>query len=229
MANRHTEFQFVATKAGCKMKAPQRREREIARTREDIVEAATRAFVEIGVHDATMQDIAREAGYTAASLYTYFRSKQEIVEAVMGLLTTEFLRVFEQPLPSNLTFPQRFEILLVRQLELVEKRRTLMLTFHSAEAESGRCPGSSHGQSFHQNFERRILGLADWFRKNAKPEEIGGHDPELVARLLVGMGFGLFYDWGAKAQGSLADGVPLLRDLFLHGVSGISKAGAKKK
>ena len=44
------------------MKAPQRREREIARTREDIVDAASRAFVEIGVHDATMQDIAAEAG-----------------------------------------------------------------------------------------------------------------------------------------------------------------------
>ena len=160
------------------MKAPQRREREIARTREDIVDAASRAFVEIGVHDATMQDIAAEAGYTAASLYTYFRSKQEIVEAVLDQLTAEFLQVFEQPLPSNLTFPQRFEILLVRQLELVEKRRALMLTFHSAEAESGHCPGDSHGQSFHENFERRIRGLADWMRKNAKPEELGGHDPE---------------------------------------------------
>jgi AcrR family transcriptional regulator len=202
------------------MQAPQRREREIARTREDIVEAASRAFVEIGVHDATMQDIAREAGYTAASLYTYFRSKQEIVEAVMDLLTAEFLRVFEQPLPGNLTFPQRFEILLVRQLELVEKRRALMLTFHSAEAESGRCPGGSHGQSFHENFERRILGLADWMKRNAKPEE----------RLLVGMVFGLLHGWVARSeQGNLADRAPLVRDFFFHGVSGNPKAGAKRK
>ena len=193
------------------------------------MEAAGRAFVEVGVHDATMQDIASEAGYTAASLYTYFRSKQEIVEAVLDQLTTEFLRVFEQPLPSNLTFPQRFEILLVRQLELVERRRALMLTFHSAEADSGHCPGNSHGQSFHQNFERRILGLADWMRKNAKPEEIGGYDPEVVARLLVGMVFGLLHGWVAKAQGSLADRAPLLRDFFFHGVSGNAKAGAKKK
>jgi AcrR family transcriptional regulator len=212
------------------MKAPQRREREIARTREDIVDAASRAFVEIGVHDATMQDIAAEAGYTAASLYTYFRSKQEIVEAVLDQLTAEFLQVFEQPLPSNLTFPQRFEILLVRQLELVEKRRALMLTFHSAEAESGHCPGDSHGQSFHENFERRIRGLADWMRKNAKPEELGGHDPELVARLLVGMVFGLLHGWVARAeQGNLADRAPLVRDFFFHGVSGNSKAGAKRK
>jgi AcrR family transcriptional regulator len=211
------------------MKAPQRREREIARTREDIVEAASRAFVEIGVHDATMQDIAAEAGYTAASLYTYFRSKQEIVEAVMDLLTTEFLRVFDQPLPGNLTFPQRFEIVLLRHLELIEKRRALMLSFHTAEAESSHCPAGSHGEPFHQNFERRILGLADWLKKNAKPEEIGGHDPELVSRLLVGMVFGLLHGWVAKAEGSLADRAPLLRDFFFNGVSGNPKAGAKKK
>jgi AcrR family transcriptional regulator len=211
------------------MKAPQRREREIARTREDIVEAASRAFLEIGVHDATMQDIARQAGYTAASLYTYFRSKQEIIEAVMDQLTTEFLRVFEQPLPSNLTFAQRFEILLGRHLELIEKRRALMLSFHSAEAESAPCPGDSHGQAFHQNFERRILGLADWLKKNAKLEEIGGHDPELAARLLVGMVFGLLHGWMAKPEGGLAEFAPLLLNFFFHGVSGNSKAGAKRK
>ena len=211
------------------MKAPQRREREIARTREDIVQAASRAFVEVGVHDATMQDIAREAGYTAASLYTYFRSKQEIVEAVMDQLTAEFLRVFDQPLPGNLSFPQRFEIVLLRHLELIERRRALMLSFHTAEAESGRCPGDSHGQSFHQNFERRILGLADWLKENAKPEDIGGHDPELVARLLVGMVFGLLHGWVSKAEGSLADRAPLLCDFFFHGVSANPKAGAKRK
>jgi AcrR family transcriptional regulator len=211
------------------MKAPQRREREIARTREDIVEAAGRAFVEVGMHDATMQDIAREAGYTAASLYTYFRSKQEIAEAVMGLLTAEFLQVFEQPLPSKLTFYQRFEIVLVRHLELIEKRRALFLSFHTAEAASGRCPDGSHGQAFHDNFERRIFGLADWLKNNAKPEEIGGHDPELVARLLVGMVFGLLHGWVSKAQGSLTDRAPLLRDFFFHGVSGNSKAGGKKR
>jgi AcrR family transcriptional regulator len=211
------------------MKAPQRREREIARTREDIVEAAGRAFVEVGVHDATMQNIAREAGYTAASLYTYFRSKQEIVEAVMGQLTAEFLHVFDQPLPSNLTFFQRFEIVLVRQLQLIETRRELFLSFHTAEAASGHCPAGSHGEPFHENFERRIFGLADWLKRNAKPEEIGGHDPELVARLLVGMVFGLLHAWVAKAPGSLTDRAPLLRDFFFHGVSGNLKAGAKRK
>jgi len=45
-----------------------RRAREIARTRQDILEAAARAFARNGYQAVTMQEIAREAGYTAASL-----------------------------------------------------------------------------------------------------------------------------------------------------------------
>jgi AcrR family transcriptional regulator len=60
------------------MATPRRQQRNIARIREDIVEAAARAFSRHGHRRVTMQDIAREAGYTAASLYTYFRSKKEI-------------------------------------------------------------------------------------------------------------------------------------------------------
>jgi outer membrane protein TolC len=228
MTIRHIEQRFIPLKPRFNMKAPQRREREIARTREDIVEAACRAFIKVGVHEATMHDIAAEAGYTAASLYTYFRSKHEIVEAVMELLTAEFLQVLDTPLPSNLSFSQRLEMMMMRHMELMEKRRALMLSFHSNPGGGG-CPGDTHGQDFHQNFERRILGLADWIRRNATPEELGGHDPELAARLLVGMGFGLLHDAVVSEPGRLIGFVPVLHNFFFHGIAGASKTGAKKK
>ena len=72
----------------------------MAHARLDILEAATRAFSRPGLHGTTMQDIAREAGYTAASLYTYFKSKQEIVDAMSNQLTDEYIQVFEQPVPA---------------------------------------------------------------------------------------------------------------------------------
>jgi AcrR family transcriptional regulator len=210
------------------MNAPQRREREIARTRQDIIEAAIRAFVEQGVHATTMQDIAREAGYTAASLYTYFKSKQEITKAVSDMLTAEFMCVFDEPVPSNLSFPQRFELVLARHLAVIEKRRALMLSFHNDDTGIA-CDANSHAHTFHENFERRILGLADWLKKNAKPEDLGGHPPELVARFFVGTVFGLLHGAMTQRDERLTDRVPLLCDFFFHGVSGSSKAGAKRK
>jgi AcrR family transcriptional regulator len=215
------------------MKAGERREREIAHARTDILEAAMRAFAQAGLHNTTMQDIAREAGYTAASLYTYFKSKQEIVDAMFTQLTDEYVQVFEQPLPQGLNFRQRFEMVLHRHLELVEKRRNVFTTFIDEEACGQMCSADAHGThggSFHSNFERRIERLAQWFSANATSEDLGGYEPTLVARLLFGMAFGLFHQWGASTEKiSFIDQAPILTEFFFHGLSGKPKTGARKK
>ena len=212
------------------MKAGQRRERAIAHARTDILDAAVRAFANLGLHKTTMQDIASEAGYTAASLYTYFTSKQEIVDAVFNQLTEEYIQVFDQPLPTGLTFRQRFELLLHRQLELVEKRRNVFNSFLSEDAGGGICGPDGHVTAFHTNFERRIQRLTKWLQDNAKPEDIGGNKPDTVARLLFGMAFGLLHQWDDTAESmSFVDYAPILTEFFFHGVSSKPKTGARKK
>ena len=115
------------------MKAGQRREREMAHARTDILDAAVAAFGKKGLHNATMQDIAQEAGYTAASLYTYFKSKQEIVDAMVTRLTDEYMQRFEEPVPSGLTFRQRFEIVLQRQIDLAVRQHNVYHSFLGGE------------------------------------------------------------------------------------------------
>jgi AcrR family transcriptional regulator len=212
------------------MKVAQRREREIAHARTDILDAAVRAFAHLGLHKTTMQDIAREAGYTAASLYTYFKSKQEIVDAVFNQLTEEYIAVFDQPLPSGLTFRQKFELVLHRQLELVQKRRNVFNSFLSEEAGGGVCGPDGHSSAFHTNFERRIQRLTKWLQDHAVPEDIGGHKPDMVARMLFGMAFGLLHQWDESTEdGSFVDYAPIITEFFFHGTSGSPKTGARKK
>jgi AcrR family transcriptional regulator len=212
------------------MKTGQRRERTMAHTRIDILEAAIVAFTRTGLHSTTMQDIAREAGYTAASLYTYFKSKQEIVDAMITHLTDEYIQLYDEPTPSGLTFHQHFELLSRRNLELVDKRRNVFDGFLSEQAGTAMCPASSSNQTFHSNFERRIQRLAKWLRDNAGPSDLGGNDPETLAHLLVGMGFGLFHQWRASnSQVSFVDYAAILTDFFFYGVSGKSKTGARRK
>ena len=212
------------------MKVGQRREREIAHARTDILEAAIRAFARVGLNNATMQDIAREAGYTAASLYTYFKSKQEIVDAMVTLLTDEYVHVFDEPIPSVLSFRQRFELLLQRQLELAEKRHNVFVGFLSDHTNESMCASDETGRAFHDNFERRIERLASWLTTNATSDDLGGHAPELLARTLFGMAFGLMHRWGEKAEHEpFIQYAPLITDLFFDGVSGKTKPGARKK
>ena len=51
--------------------------------RGSILAAAERLFAEKGIERTTMDDIAREAEYSKATLYVYFQSKVEIINAIL--------------------------------------------------------------------------------------------------------------------------------------------------
>ncbi len=51
--------------------------------RGSILAAAERLFAEKGTEKTTMDDIAREAEYSKATLYVYFQSKEEIIQAIL--------------------------------------------------------------------------------------------------------------------------------------------------
>jgi AcrR family transcriptional regulator len=57
--------------------------------RERIVRAATRVFSERGFHRATMQDIVRASGLSVGAIYTYFKSKDELILAGCDLITDQ--------------------------------------------------------------------------------------------------------------------------------------------
>jgi AcrR family transcriptional regulator len=202
----------------------------MAHVRNDILEAAIIAFGRTGLNNTTMQDIAKEAGFTAASLYTYFKSKQEIVEAMLGYLTDEYCRVFDDPIPAALTFRQRFDLVLRRQLELIDRRRSAFAGFLNEHTNQNFCASDSKGHAFHVNFERRIQRLSEWFKVNASSEDIGGHNPELLARLCFGMAFGLLHRWGPdQKELNLNEFLPIFTDFFFFGISGKPKTGARKR
>lgn len=50
--------------------------------RGSILAAAERLFAEKGIDKTTMDDIARESEYSKATLYVYFQSKEEIINAI---------------------------------------------------------------------------------------------------------------------------------------------------
>ena len=51
--------------------------------RGSILAVAERLFAEKGTERTTMDDIAREAEYSKATLYVYFQSKEEIINAIL--------------------------------------------------------------------------------------------------------------------------------------------------
>ena len=52
-----------------------------AATRTELLDAASRVFARRGFHYATLEDVAREAGYTTGAIYSNFAGKDELFQA----------------------------------------------------------------------------------------------------------------------------------------------------
>jgi Transcriptional regulator len=51
---------------------------------QDIINAAEKVFLSKGIHNATMDDVAREAEYSKRTIYAYFDSKEQIYDAIIS-------------------------------------------------------------------------------------------------------------------------------------------------
>lgn len=99
-----------------------RRKLKHDRIRQEICDAAARAFAESGYDGATMAQIAGEAGFAAPTLYSYFKGKKEIFEALTDRVKTELFSFFDEPVPAGITLEQHLELILQRQLQWVSER-----------------------------------------------------------------------------------------------------------
>jgi AcrR family transcriptional regulator len=78
--------------------------------RERIVRAATRVFSERGFHRATMQDIVRASGLSVGAIYTYFKSKDELILAGCDLITDQEMTELARRLSPVEGFQERLRI-----------------------------------------------------------------------------------------------------------------------
>jgi len=77
-----------------------------ARTREKLLDAATKVFMRDGFHATLISDIVAEAGVGQGTFYRHFQSKREVFEALLERLVSRLLVQFQ---PMNDQLPSTFE------------------------------------------------------------------------------------------------------------------------
>ncbi len=86
----------------------ERRERERAETRRQILEAARRMFVRQGYEGTTMRAIAAKIGYTPTAIYHHFKDKDTLVAELSALDFRALTQALQQT--SSVADPlERFE------------------------------------------------------------------------------------------------------------------------
>ena len=75
--------------------------------RDRIVRASLAVFAERGFHRATMQDIVRASGLSVGAIYTYFKSKSDLILAGCDLITDQELAQLATRLASVSSYRDR--------------------------------------------------------------------------------------------------------------------------
>lgn len=111
-----------------------RTKEEAQATREAILEAAAKVFVDKGVAKATLDAIAKEAGVTRGAIYWHFKNKLEVFAALHDQLYTSTIEIISNELnnqhPDPLLQLQQLCLKLFDELQHnTQKRRILTIFF----------------------------------------------------------------------------------------------------
>ncbi len=136
--------------------------------RAHIAQAAARVFRAKGFHNATIRDIAVEAGLSQGSLYNYVRTKDDILYLVHQDMTAAYARDVERAL-EDVTEPRaRLHAAIAAFIRAMRERRAdIALIYQETHAlgEESRRAVLAQTQAFIQRFaqlldEARAAGMA---------------------------------------------------------------------
>jgi AcrR family transcriptional regulator len=96
-------------------------------TRERIVDAALKLFREKGFDEATMRDIAAEAGVATGAAYYYFRSKEELVMAFYVRTAEEARTLLPPALQRSSDLRKRLRTVIDLKLSQFADHRRLLI------------------------------------------------------------------------------------------------------
>ncbi len=151
---------------------------------EAIIEAATQVMSQKGYHPTKMDDIAKKADMGKGTLYQYFKSKEEVFEAII----TSFFNEYEQLFTLVMTMPIKkgFSFIIDTIFNMAEKEKQsidLMIHIFGHSSESSNLKIHNIMKDF---YERFLVLFSQFIEKAWQKDKIKTHTPPIVlARIIM--------------------------------------------
>jgi AcrR family transcriptional regulator len=94
-------------------------------TEERIFEAATDVFIDKGMDGARMQDIASHAGINKALLHYYYRTKEQLFNAVFEMIAKKILKKFAPVFDENLSLEEKIRFFFREHITFLQENPKL--------------------------------------------------------------------------------------------------------
>jgi len=190
--------------------APSKRQLEERQMRKErILDGALEVFKSKGLDGATMDEIAQESGFGKATLYYYFKSKEDVFSAI---LEDGWIKIWEslEPVIANQNGPRNtFINLLIKIAEIAQNRPGLFeFLFNAPKAIK------LENQPW-KEYQHRLYGVIQGLLEDGvKAGEFPKIKPELMFKALGGLFMGLVFMGDKKEPVSEKDVEKLLNQLI---------------
>jgi len=175
----------------------ERAERKYVEKQRAILRAAAAAFRELGFQQTGMRDIASRAGLSAANLYYYFDSKDELLYFCQDHALDRMLAAVEEQRRSDAPAPERLGAVIEAQIRCMLDE----LDGAAAHVEVDALPKKLRTKIVNKRdrYERAVRGIVN---AGVKAGELVAKDATLVTRAILGA-----LNWTARwyrPEGSLS-------------------------
>ena len=191
----------------------------LAAFRTNEILAATRRLMEQkGVDSLTMDEIAQAAGVAKGTIYLYFQSKDELVQALLSQVGEDIALDLEDILAGTNPPEDKLRQVVLLLFQYVEREREL---FPLYLRELVRSKSSKAARStWMQKLEERIVGLLTrLFSEGIASKKFINVNPRLLAYVLKGMVRAVgYYQMTVPHRDAIQEGLPVLQQLMISGI-----------
>lgn len=159
-------------------------------SREAILQAAQRLFVEKGYPGISMREIADAVGMTKAALYYHFRDKEQLFLALLDSVLEELSALIESSRQNDGSCRRQLETFVRQVLALPSERRA---SLRLASQELGNLDASARShfiEKYHALFIDRIAAI---LAEGVARGEFKPIDPQIATWALLGMMYPYFH------------------------------------
>ena len=103
------------------------KEKEIEFKRNVIIDEAKKLINKLGFKNTKMEEIAKKVGFSKASLYLYFKDKEEIALSIIGKLLEKFYNNVSNLPSRNISVKEKMEAMKKEHMEFIKKAKNYII------------------------------------------------------------------------------------------------------
>ncbi|AGT31000.1 TetR family transcriptional regulator [Geobacillus genomosp. 3] len=181
-----------------------------------IIEAAAQSFAAFGYKATTMEQIAKLANVGKGTIYTFFKSKEELLDEIVSSLIAEIKAEAEQAMAPSLPFSENVHRALYRILEFRQRHQLTAKLLQEV-----RNIGTAAVQDVLAKLDREMVEfIRQKIEAAVEKGEIRPCNSEITAFLMLKVYIALIVDWEKDHEPLTKEQIAELFALyFLQGLS----------